>query len=350
MDHGTAVPASDAIRAALEGHASGEGPACVDGVVTDEAGGPIEAAVVALFGSDQPASDAGELAAAGQLALTDGEGRFRVTRQMRLPGGSATIIVVRHREYVGYRQEVTLPSTVRITLRRGLTIGGRVVCGLDRIPVPGAAVVARGAGAAVGCGMPTVIAPPRARVQAAISGVDGRFVIDGCESGGYEVDVVAEGLASLYYRPPGQTDAATGTRWARAGESSLELMVMPLAVTAVRLVDAVSGGRIDQADVELRAKAPAGYTRVFPFPEVVANGRAFGGRRRDDVMMFGFLAPEWPLPRTVIDLRVRAEGYEEFDGSASLMAIGSDTVPEVIRMRPVGDTGLCRCELRDREG
>ena len=174
--------------------------ATLSGRVVDEGGRPIAGALGRLL-SPPGAGLAGRLRAwrAGDRLVfrTAADGTFKATRL--LPGDDQRLTVA-HPDFeptttTGLSLAAGTARTVTVTLRRGLTLVGRVRDEAGR-PVPDAAVeVSPARGFGVRPGLPFAAGQGAAARPKGTSGNDGRFEIKGLAVGDYAVTVSKEGFA-----------------------------------------------------------------------------------------------------------------------------------------------------------
>ena len=173
--------------------------ATLSGRVVDEGGRPIAGALGRLF-APPGAGLAGRVRAwrAGDRLVfrTAADGSFKATRL--LPGDDQRLTVAHPDFEARTTTGLSLPAgatrTVTVTLRRGLTLVGRVRDEAGR-PVPDAAVeVSAARGFGVRTGLPFAAGQGAAGPKGA-SGNDGRFEIKGLAVGDYAVTVSKEGFA-----------------------------------------------------------------------------------------------------------------------------------------------------------
>jgi hypothetical protein len=199
-------------------------------------------------------------------------------------------------------------------------------------------------------------------VQFATSVANGAFAFDGLAPGTYQIDTVQAGLVVA----PGscdldERDILTDHRQivALAGDSGVTVRVYPMAVAALRLVDATTRAPVLHATVVPIASDAA------PWPGSglpTAGNRVFvsGGRTVDlqpdhlasGVVALPYLARAWPVPDALMaTLSVSAPGYRDVRVAIPLAAAGTgDLSPVTVELAPVRPTGKVRFKFVDRDG
>lgn len=326
------------------------------GLVTDESGVPIPGATVSI----QQAVTTGpvslsSLRDAGHAVRTSSLGAWALAPPSY---SEAFLLVVRHPEYVSHSQPIGVdtPSPISVVLKRGQSISGRVLIADSRITraVANVRVVARGRRAHRESLNGNVLAAPQAVVQSSVTDPNGEFTIRGLVDGDYSMElassVLVQGAKSRQVQGT-QTIVRTDRGVvARAGDTNIEIAVLPVVGASLRFVDEDTGLPIPIPLFD--GRLPAGWlpwnsSLLAPNQEIVVGSEhSHLGSIKDGSGEYrlAFVPPSWPCSTDTATLGIRSTEYGahevRFRVAPLEEAFGSPQVIKLRANRPMGTVVL----------